>query len=51
MKCNNVFSKEEVQFLNNNNSIININVTKIETGLEGDFNTGSTAVISRGSGL
>ncbi|MCB0726058.1 MAG: hypothetical protein KDD00_01240 [Ignavibacteriae bacterium] len=52
LKCNNVFSKRGgAIFLNNNNSIININVTKIETGLEGDFNTGSTAVISRGSGF
>lgn len=52
LKCNNVFGKRGgAIFLNNNNSNINVEVTKVETGLEGDPNTGSSAVITRGNGF
>lgn len=52
LKCNNVFGKRGgAIFLNNSNSNINVEVTKVETGLEGDSNTGSSAVITRGNGF
>jgi len=52
LKCNYVFSKGNGGInLLNNNSEIDLKIKKIETGMENNLNSGSTALVTRGSGF
>lgn len=52
LKCNKVISKSNgAIFLSNSNSYISIDVSKVETGLENEPNSGSTALITKGNGF
>lgn len=52
LNCNKVFGRNHgAIFLNNNSADINLVINNVETGLETNTNTGTTAIISRGNGF